>query len=404
MGGRPGIAALIALAALGGGWTFEPAAAPTPASEAESPMPAENPRPAENGNPRPGDRPRPPETPRPAVLRIASTVTPDPMIIGAESVYTLTVTNLGNGDATDAVITDVLDQNVSPGPLPGDCLLTNRTITCGGPGLTIPAGQRIVYDIPVTTEPTLQDGTKLTNRAHITALDTNPAETRLLTRTQARADLELRNSAATSPGGTITYTLTVTNHGPSQATDVTVQGPGQAKQPSECGQGRSCPLGPLAPDESRTLTYTIAPGTTGLIETCATVHAAARDDRTADNSSCARTMVEPAQPPSQSPAPAPPQPAPSPSHHERQAVQEDKGAGPARHEPRQDDSGTPPAAARAEEPDVPPPAHHRDDTTELPLTGASVWMLGLGVAVLMAIGLLVRFFSRQERDDAGRPS
>ncbi|GAA2828570.1 hypothetical protein GCM10020220_016800 [Nonomuraea rubra] len=49
---------------------------------------------------------------------------------------------------------------------------------------------------------------------------------------------------------------------------------------------------------------------------------------------------------------------------------------------------------------MPPPAHHT--TPELPLTGASVWMLGLGVAVLLAIGLLVRYFSR--RDEPGPDS
>jgi LPXTG-motif cell wall-anchored protein len=33
------------------------------------------------------------------------------------------------------------------------------------------------------------------------------------------------------------------------------------------------------------------------------------------------------------------------------------------------------------------------------MTGVSVWMLWLGVAVLLAVGLLVRYFSRREPTD-----
>ncbi|TYB66071.1 DUF11 domain-containing protein [Nonomuraea sp. PA05] len=417
MGGRPGIAALIALIALvapTGGGRAAPAAAsdhapaPAPAITGTDPSttaPLTSPQPGPDAPP-PGPYPAPPLPEDPVAspsplgpsLHVTGGIAPAPLIAGTRSAYTLTITNTGDQPANDVILAAILDHNLTPGPLPSGCSLTGRTVTCGGPGLTIRQGRSTTYELPITTDPALRDGTPLTTRAHVTSPGTPDDETQLTTEAVTRADVELRKTAppSTTQDGTITYTLTVTNHGPSQATDVTLRDPTQATiaaRPAECpggGSTLSCPIGQLPPNESRTLTFTVTPSTTGVIENCATVSTADREQRTTDNRSCADTLVEPAPSPSGSPrknepgkkahdvpidVPPPPDPAPA-------AISEATGK------------------AAADRDDVPPPAHHAGP--ELPLTGASFWMLGLGVAVLLAIGLLVRYFSR--RDEPGPES
>ncbi|MFB4277650.1 hypothetical protein ACBJ59_20330 [Nonomuraea sp. MTCD27] len=431
--GRPGIATIIAFATLGGGWAASvpaadaaadaadpaPAAAggapsPAPASAGHAPRPravtgpgdapgpAAHPRPAPRSGPRPGAGPGPdagpragdpvmPPSPGPADLRIVQSVTPDPVVIGAEAVHTLTVTNTGGQDAGDVTVTDLLDRNLTPGHLPAGCSRTDRTVTCGGPGLTVPAGQSVTYEVPVTTDPALPEGTPLTSRVQVTGGD----ETRFVTQTRTMADVEILKSgpSAAMAGDTITYTVTVTNHGPSQARDVLVRDHTASRiadRPAECtgdGPALICPIGALAPDESRTFTFAVTPDAAGTFESCATVHTGSQEEDTSGNRSCAGTEVEPA------PAPAPAEPA-TPRAEERKdghVRREGPAEKPARDQPR---AAPAPAAGQ----DVPPPAHHTGRS--LPLTGVSVWMLGLGVAVLLAIGLLVRYFSR--RDDTGR--
>lgn len=427
MGGRPGIAALITLVALGGAWTTpppalattpltsttpplapqpaaaRPAAARSAATPSAGPMSGPPDVPPSSAGPstaappegdpgipsEPGD-PGASPTPFGPSLRLTESVSPDPVIAGARSVYALTVTNTGDQDANDVVVEDVLDPNTTPGSLPDGCSLDRRTVTCGGPGLTIPAGRSVTYELPISTDPALSDGTPLTNRARVTAPNAARDATELTTQAVTRADVELLKSAPPSAAqdDVITYTLTVTNHGPSQATDVTVHDRTRqaiAERPAECpggGPTLSCPIGRLAPKESRTLTFTVTPRSSGgVVENCATVRTGDRERRTADNRSCADTVIEPAAAPSGTPR--------------RRGRDTDERRD--RHEDVRGEHPGEPAAFGAG--DVPPPAHH--DTRELPMTGTSVWMLGLGIAVLLSIGLLVRYFSRRDEHGPG---
>lgn len=393
MGGRPGIAAIIAqavlaavagLTVLSGGHPTSARADPgggdgasTGGERGRTGNAAAHPTTPASGT---EGTPAPP-APQTTSLRLTTSVSPDPVTTGAQAVYTLTVTNTGDQAADDVIVTDLLDRNLTPGPLPTGCSLTTRTITCGGPGLTIPAGRSVTYDLPVTTDATLQDGTNLTNRAHVTSPSANGYESELITRTRTRTDLALELTAPPSAnaGETIPYTLTVTNRGPSQADNVTVLAP-------ECPE-TTCRLDTLAPDESRTLTLGITPDTTGLIENCATVHTTSREEDTTDNRSCAATTVE-----------EEPGPAAMPIHTATYTPEADgKRPGRGGHEreerDREDHKKDEPRRNAAPD-EVPPPARH--DGQALPLTGASMWMMCLGVAVLLSVGLLVRYFSRKD--------
>ncbi|SEF75813.1 conserved repeat domain-containing protein [Nonomuraea solani] len=363
--GRPGIAAVIALAALSG-WI---ASAVSSSADASRPTP-----------PPPVSGPEQTITPTP-VLRIGTSIRPSPLIIGRDSVYAVTVTNAEHQDTAGVTVTITLDQNLTPGRVPVGCSRTNRTITCDA--LTIPADRSVTYEIPVVTDPALQDGTIITNRAHVTG---GPA-TQLISRAQVMTDLEI---AADGPrrakaGDSVPHTLTVTNHGPSRAQQVTVQSPAHGERS----------LGALAPDETRTFTYTKTPGTPGLFETCAVVRTGSREENDANNRSCTGTTVRPVR----APAPAStPEPSATPRDAAAEAVvvEEPPMAEPKQQQVRENEPLPAPA-------DVPPPAHDEEQGT-LPLTGVSVWALGLVVAVLLSVGLLIGYFSRHEprREKAGR--
>ncbi|TMR89325.1 DUF11 domain-containing protein [Nonomuraea basaltis] len=309
--GMSGIAAVVVLAALGsGGWSNHPmAAADQPAGQplaganaspgqpvATAPEPAD---PSTAAVPVPDGRPE---------LRIASTVSPDPMIIGGESVYAVTVTNTGDQDAEEVTITDILGPGTAPGRLPSGCFRTDETITCGGAKLMIHAGQSVTYEIPVRVDPSLPAGTNITNRAQVSAPRATGDATQLISQIRTTADVEIvmTGPPTVTAGDDITYRLTVTNRGPSPAMDVTVRDATDGdrttitSRPAECpggGPAVTCPLGTLAPHASRTLTFTVTPDATGPIRNCATVHTGGGEEKTANNRSCTSTAVKPVRAP-----------------------------------------------------------------------------------------------------------
>jgi uncharacterized repeat protein (TIGR01451 family) len=145
--------------------------------------------------------------------------------------YTITVTNDGPSDADHVIITDNLPGGVTfnaPTSTP-ECSLDsqNNNVICQ---LTnpIPPGESHI----VTMNVTVNSGTigTLTNTATVTSDSTDPHQEN----NQASADpvnvisttdlsLSKTGPATTVAGRTITYNLSVTNHGPSDAINVKVQ-------------------------------------------------------------------------------------------------------------------------------------------------------------------------------------
>ena len=153
---------------------------------------------------------------------------------GAPITYTIVVTNAGPIAVTGATVTDTL-----PAKLTGATYTATATggatgFTAAGTGsvnntVTMPAGSTITYVVSATVSPAAT-GT-LANTASVAApagiTDTNLAnnsvtDTDTLT---LQADLKITNSdgATTAvPGAVITYTIVVTNSGPSNVTGATV--------------------------------------------------------------------------------------------------------------------------------------------------------------------------------------
>ena len=168
-----------------------------------------------------------------ADLQVYKTGLPNPVLAGNEVTYTLTAMNWGPSDADSVTVTDTLPLSMTYArPVaPGSCVLISSgpdVVRCdlGTLGMGSTGQVRIVAridpDTPVTAF--LAD----TAVAGSAAQDPNPDNNQLsfTSIVLGRADLALSKVGPDGPvtaGEQVTYTIVVTNHGPSTARDVDVK-------------------------------------------------------------------------------------------------------------------------------------------------------------------------------------
>jgi uncharacterized repeat protein (TIGR01451 family) len=244
-----------------------------------------------------------------ADLAMQKRATPGNASVGDTVTFTLAVTNNGPSDAAAVQITDVLPAGWSFVSSP-DCTVAGATVTCviG----TLAAG--------ATREPTVvvrvqraAAGTTLANSATASSAtqDPEPANNTdaaaVVIAPQADLSIVKRASAATVPLFTdVTYTLSIANAGPNDATGVTVTDEVPAgmlfvsADPActfdAAAASVTCAIGALANGASQDVTVTLRPqpplaGQNVL--NSATVIGAQPDPNLADNSSDARIFVPP---------------------------------------------------------------------------------------------------------------
>jgi uncharacterized repeat protein (TIGR01451 family) len=219
--------------------------------------------------------------------------------------YTLVVSNAGPSDANGAIVSD---------PLPAG--LSNATVNCTGNGgavcgafdasvtgtiTTLPAGGSATITITATAP---NDGATLSNTAAVappagvTDPDSSNNQGTAGTAVNAAADVSVIKSgpATATPGSNVTYTLVVSNAGPSTAAQLSLSDPTPAglsfvSADAPCAGGFPCNLGDLAASASVTVhvTYAIPPGQTGSIVNTATVTGPTPDPNSNDNTSTATT-------------------------------------------------------------------------------------------------------------------
>ncbi|OUC07147.1 hypothetical protein RY27_16660, partial [Litorilinea aerophila] len=202
----------------------------------------------------------------------------EPVAPGGGQLYELVVTNLGPSDAQNVVVTDTLPAGVSWSGGSSGCSLVGSEAVCTVG--TLAAGASRSFLIAVTVSQAAEAGSILTNTvtAQSSTPDPSPANTATVTSTVqgvgTQADLaitKLTGQGSVTAGETITYTLVVTNLGPSAATNVEVlelvpagtqvlslvaHNPDASNE--FCSLGGACHLGTLFSGTTALVTVTLA--------------------------------------------------------------------------------------------------------------------------------------------------
>ncbi len=239
-----------------------------------------------------------------ADLALTKEATPNPVAAGDTLTYTLTVLNQGPSPAENVTLTDVLPSEinfVSATPDQGSCSGTTTVVCSLG---TLPAGDSTVVTIVVTP---LTLGT-LDNTATISTSTTDPVQGNNTAAVQVsvttRADLSIIKTDSPDPvvaGETITYTLTVTNNGPSVATNVTIADdlpPGVNFDSAtagcvEIGDTVTCSVGTLSAGVSASVQIVVFvdPAVTNTLENNASVSGNEFDPTSDNNTTTVSTTV-----------------------------------------------------------------------------------------------------------------
>ena len=168
-----------------------------------------------------------------ADLSVTQAASPNPVQVGANLTYTLTLRNAGPTAASSVTLTDTL---------PGATSFVSCTATgggaCGGAGNnrtvsfgSLAAGATATVTLVAKVGSAVADGTVINNRARVRASSpvdpdaTDNLAAASVTASNPTADLSVTQAASPNPvqaGANLTYTLTVSNAGPRAASSVTV--------------------------------------------------------------------------------------------------------------------------------------------------------------------------------------
>jgi uncharacterized repeat protein (TIGR01451 family) len=165
-----------------------------------------------------------------ADLDVDKSALPDPATAGTDETFTITVTNQGPSDNAGYTLTDVLPADTTFVSASGACADSDPsgTVTCTSTGLA--AGASDVFTITVHIASGFTDGGTLSNTAAIATNATpdpdssndSATSTTTVNRSADVADLKVDTEDPVTAGTSLTYTIIVTNNGPSDAASVTL--------------------------------------------------------------------------------------------------------------------------------------------------------------------------------------
>jgi uncharacterized repeat protein (TIGR01451 family) len=241
---------------------------------------------------------------QPVDLSIIKTVSPTVGQVGQALTYTLQVSNTSPNAATGVVVRDTLPANLTVTSLPANCTQAGNVITC--PLSNLAANSTL--SLTVTATPTAPG--VFTNTATIGGNEADPTggnNQSSVTTTVDAVDLAVTLNDAPDPvgvGGTLTYTIGVTNNGPSTANNVTLTFTRDASLTvvsfnssglsglSCAGQTTvGCSLPSLANGANGTITFTFTTTTIGPIAATASISSPHPETNTANNTASTTTVA-----------------------------------------------------------------------------------------------------------------
>ncbi len=243
-----------------------------------------------------------------ADLVIQKTDIPDPVVAGELLTYTLTIDNNGPSDAASITVTDDLPKGVNfVSVVPGSPVCTRhaRTITCNFNALA--ANSSTVVTLTVQLSDTVVG--PINNTALLSSLTADPDmsnnSSTATTDVLYSADLHLMKTGSASlvqTGGTLTYTLQVTNTGPASVAGVLLTDtlPAEVNYQSyttnrgTCAGGStvSCQLGTFAPGDNALIDVVVVAGPVlGKITNTVVVTATALYDLDLSNNTASYTAT-----------------------------------------------------------------------------------------------------------------
>jgi uncharacterized repeat protein (TIGR01451 family) len=242
---------------------------------------------------------------------------PSAVTAGSSATYTITLTNNGPGAAQGVTLSDVLPSGatiVSLTPATGNpdsFTFTQSGSTVTGSASGVGAGNTDAFTLVVSAPGSLANGANFSDTASVSSnsADPNPANnsatvTGSVVNTSPSADLAVADTgpAAATEGGNVTYTVTVTNHGPAGATGAVVTDTlganlrfvsATASQGtfSQSGGVVTFNLGSIAGSGTATVTVTAQALEDGNLSNAASVSSSSADPNPANNSAGATTAV-----------------------------------------------------------------------------------------------------------------
>ncbi len=244
-----------------------------------------------------------------ADLAVTKTAAPNPVTANSPLTYTVRVTNTGPSALTAVTLTDTLPAGVMLNSVtaPGWSCTGDPVVVCSwASSWPLNTSQTLTFNVTTPAEPTTLTNTVTVSGNHP---DTNPANNTasVIVNVAAVADLSVSKTAAPNPvrvGDVLTYTLYVTNHGPSTASTLTLTDtlPAGVTLASVTAPGWSCSgtstvvctRASLTTDPASALTIVVtAPLTAGFITNTVSVASASIDLTPANNNASVSVNVTP---------------------------------------------------------------------------------------------------------------
>jgi uncharacterized repeat protein (TIGR01451 family) len=220
-----------------------------------------------------------------------------PPVAGQNVTYNIVVTNNGPSDASSVSVTDTPGAGLTFVSNSGACA-TNFPCTFA----TLAAGSSVTINSTFSVASSAT-GT-ISNTASVSSSTTDPApgnnSSTAMDAVSTSADLAITKALSSSlvAGQNATYTISVTNNGPSDAANVTVTDPTPAQttfvsNSGACTSAFPCNLGTMTPGQTLTITsiYNVNPSATGIISNTATVSSTTSDPNAANNTATSSAAV-----------------------------------------------------------------------------------------------------------------